>query len=340
MKDILNYSLLGHNTFGMDVKCARFVEFSTPEELGYALGVVRGQGRPLLVIGGGSNLLFTRDFDGVVLHSAIMGCSPAPSADGTYVDLRCGSGEKWDDVVSLCVEKGWHGMENLSYIPGEVGASAVQNIGAYGVEVKDLIVGVEAMEVDTGRIVAFGSEECGYGYRSSRFKREWKGRYVVTHVTYRLDTRFRPHLDYGNIRQSLQDKGIDVPTPRQLRDVVIGIRRSKLPEPGVLGNAGSFFMNPIVPVDSYRALAASYPGMPHYVVDEGHVKVPAGWLIENCGWKGKAMGNVAVHDKQSLVLVNLGGAKGSDVVALCERICGDVRDRFGINITPEVNIID
>jgi len=340
MKDIRKYSLLGHNTFGMNVCCARFLEFTTPEELKNVVGELHKLAGRILVIGGGSNLLFTRDFNGVVLHSAIKGFSYTPCADGKHVLLRCGSGEKWDDVVAFCVGNGWHGMENLSYIPGEVGASAVQNIGAYGVEVKELIAMVEAVEISTGRFVTFECEDCAYGYRESRFKNEWKGRYVITHVTYRLTKDFNPNMDYGNVRQVLSAKGIDVPTPQQLRDAVIEMRRSKLPEPDVLGNAGSFFKNPIVSLECYQALSGCYPDMPHYAVDASHVKIPAGWLIEKCGWKGRTMGRAGVHDKQSLVLVNLGDATGDEVVALCKAVIRDVYDTFGIELHPEVNIID
>ena len=224
-----------------------------------------------------------------------------------------------------------------------MGASAVQNIGAYGVEAKDYIERIEAVEIATSRVVTIPAEHCGYGYRQSKFKQEWKNRYLITHVTYRLSTDFQPHLDYGNIREALRQAygadDVSALTAQQLRDAIIGIRNAKLPDPKVMGNAGSFFMNPIVNRGKYEQLAALYPGMPHYEVDKDHVKIPAGWMIDQCGWKGKALGRAGVHDKQALVLVNLGGATGDEIVRLCQAIQKDVEAKFGIVIHPEVNII-
>ena len=224
MKDFLDHSLLAHNTFGIEARCHRFIEFSNIEEAQAAAGIVHEADLPLLIVGEGSNLLLTRDFPGIVLHSAIKGREVTEQADGNIM-LRCGSGETWDDIVAYCVEKGWYGSENLSLIPGEVGASAVQNIGAYGVEAKDLIYKVEAVEIATGRVVEFSNEECRYAYRDSRFKHEWKNRYLVTYVTYRLSSSFTPDLDYGNIRSSLEAEGIAVPTASQLRQTIVKIRR-------------------------------------------------------------------------------------------------------------------
>ena len=214
----------------------------------------------------------------------------------------------------------------------------MQNIGAYGAEVKDLIDQVETIEVGTGKKRVFTREECHYGYRYSRFKGEWKGRMVVTHVTFVLSKTFTPKLDYGHIREELAASGIQQPTAQELRDVIIRIRQSKLPDPKVEGNAGSFFMNPVVERDCFNRLRAQYPAMPHYEVDGGHVKIPAGWMIEQCGWKGKSMGRAGVHDKQALVLVNRGGATGAEVLALCEQVRADVKEKFGVDIHPEVNI--
>lgn len=339
MKDIQGCSLLGHNTFGIEAHCRRFVEFNSVGELQRFVTSLSSNDYPLLIIGEGSNLLPTHDFEGTVLHSAIMGREVVVD-DGDSVLLRCGSGETWDDVVAYCVANGWHGAENLSLIPGEVGASAVQNIGAYGVEAKDLIYKVEAVEISSGNTVEFANADCQYSYRQSRFKHEWKNRYVITHVTYRFSHKLNPDLDYGNIRHALESKGIDgVPTASQLRDTIIEIRQSKLPDPKVMGNAGSFFMNPIVDRSVYERLASQYAGMPHYVVDGGRVKIPAGWMIEQCGWKGKSLGRAGVHDRQALVLVNRGGATGDEVVALYQRIIEDVKAKFGIEIHPEVNVI-
>ena len=338
MKDLLNYNLKAHNTFGIDASCRRYVEFDTAQEAIDALPAIYAEGE-MLILGGGSNLLLTADFPGTVVRSAIHGVYSAPSDDGESVLLCCGSGEVWDDVVATCVEHGWHGAENLSLIPGEVGASAVQNIGAYGAEAKDLIQEVEAVEIETGRLVTMRGSDCGYGYRDSRFKHEWKNRFFITAVTYRLSREFRPQLDYGNIRHELEARGIDHPTPWQLRQVIIDIRNAKLPDVKVEGNAGSFFVNPVISREKYLQLLTDYPQMPHYTIDEEHEKIPAGWLIERCGWKGRSMGNAGVHDKQALVLVNKGGATGQEVLALSKAIKADVMARFGIEIQSEVNIV-
>lgn len=338
MKDIKNYNLLNHNTFGISGNCRRFVEFDNVDELQTCVRSITAEDKPLLIIGGGSNLLLTRDFPGLVLHSAIMRREVVKESEGK-VWLRCGSGETWDDIVAYAVEKGWYGAENLSLIPGEVGASAVQNIGAYGAEAKDLITKVEAVEIATGNVVEFSNEDCRYSYRQSRFKNEWKDHYVITYVTYCFSLDFCPDLDYGNIRHSLEEQGISKPTAQQLRQTIINIREAKLPDPKVTGNAGSFFMNPVVGRDVYERLAAQHEGMPHYVVDADHIKIPAGWMIEQCGWKGASLGRAGVHDRQALVLVNRGGATGEEVVTLYKRIIEDVRAKFGIEIHPEVNVI-
>ncbi len=332
MFNVTDYSLLAHNTFGIDAKCGRFVEYSTVEE---ACKIACMLVEPYLLIGAGSNLLLTQDFDGTVVHSSIKGVEPQQNSR-----IRCGSGEIWDEVVAWCVDHGYYGAENLSLIPGEVGASAVQNIGAYGAEVKDLIVSVEAVEIGTGKLCVFSREECQYGYRDSRFKHEWKNKYLITHVVYQLtNDDSKKTTEYGNIRSELERRGIEHPTAAELREVVIAIRESKLPDPKEMGNAGSFFMNPVVSREKFEALLAQYPDMPHYYIDADHEKIPAGWMIDQCGWKGRSLGRAGVHDKQALVLVNRGGATGADIVALCQQIQHDVREKFGIDIHPEVNII-
>ena len=338
MIDKKDYSLLEHNTFGIDASCRRFLEYSSIEEARLVADILRGGNNPFLIIGGGSNLLLTKDYAGVVVHSAIKGIEAEEQADGTVM-LTCGSGEVWDDVVAYSVERGWYGAENLSIIPGEVGASAVQNIGAYGAEVCQIIDKIEAVEIATGDIRIFDVEECGYGYRQSRFKKEWKDCYLMTHVTYRLAKQHSLRLEYSNIKAELERKGINEPTLKQLRQVIIDIRNEKLPDPKVEGNAGSFFMNPVVSKEKYEELAALYPNMPHYTIDAEHEKIPAGWMIDQCGWKGKSLGRAGVHSKQALVLVNRGGATGEEIVQLCETIRKDVCDRFGIDIHPEVNVI-
>ena len=333
MKDLSNYSLKGHNTFGIEACCRRFLEYESVEEAVEIARVLRQEKAPYIIIGGGSNLLLTKDFEGIVVHSAMKGC---------YFEnclMVCGSGETFDDVVQLSLEKGLYGMENLSLIPGDVGASAVQNIGAYGAEAKDVIEWVESVSIPTGEVCTFSAEDCCYGYRDSRFKRDWKNLYLITHVAYRLSSDFKPRLDYGNIRAELERQGITSPDALQLRQTIIDIRNAKLPDPKVTGNAGSFFMNPVVGREKYEELAASYENMPHYTIDADHEKIPAGWLIDQCGWKGKSLGRAGVHPKQALVLVNLGGATGQEIVDLCRAIQQDVQQKFGIEIKPEVNII-
>ena len=334
MKDIRNYSLKDHNTFGIDAACCRFLEYATVEEAQEVAALLRDSTAPYLLIGRGSNLLLTRDFPGTVVCSALRGID---ALEGQQI--RCGSGEEWDDVVAWCVDHNLYGAENLSLIPGTVGASAVQNIGAYGAEVKDLIVSVEAVEIATGQVRTFTNEACHYSYRDSRFKHEWKDRYLITHVVYQLAADQPLNTVYGNIAQELKRRAITHPTMAQLRQVIIDIRQSKLPDPKVMGNAGSFFMNPVIGRQQFEQLLEHYPEMPHYYIDEQHEKIPAAWMIDQCGWKGRSLGRAGVHDRQALVLVNRGGATGSEVVALCRAIQQDVRDRFGIDIHPEVNII-
>lgn len=337
MKDFYDFNLKEHNTFGIDVKCRRFIEFESVDELLQIVNSLTDADKPLLVLGGGSNMLFTADYEGTVLHSAIKGHVAVQTDEG--IMLRCGSGEVWDDIVSLCVSNRMYGAENLSLIPGDVGASAVQNIGAYGAEAKDIILKVEAVDLQTGKMCEFTNEECEYAYRKSKFKGEWRNRFVITYVTYKLSEVFCPCLDYGNIRAELEKRNIKVPTAEQLRNVIIDIRNEKLPDPKVEGNAGSFFMNPVVPKAKYEELVARFGNVPHYSVDDNNEKIPAGWMIDQCGWKGKSLGKAGVHSRQALVLVNRGGAEGNDIVALCDAIKRDVRDKFGIDIVPEVNII-
>ena len=346
------------NTFGIDARCTRLLEFSSVDELRnhwQEIAEARRQGR-LLIIGRGSNLLPTGDYDGLVVRSRIMGrtiiedCVPSGSlstGEGGGRGRCCvciGSGETVDDIIAWSIAQDLYGMENLSIIPGEVGASAVQNIGAYGVEAKDFITSLHALDIETGEIVEITNAECEYGYRQSRFKKDWKNRFIITDVTYQLSTTFTPHLDYGNIRKVLEEKGISCDikdgqlTAQLLRDTIIDIRNAKLPDYNVEGNAGSFFMNPIVSKEKLEELLAKYPNMPYYPTEDA-VKLPAGWLIDQCGWKGKTLGRAGVHDKQALVLVNKGGATGEEVVALCRQVQKDVLERFGVEIHPEVNIV-
>lgn len=351
-----NYSLLRHNTFGIPAEARYFAEYASVEQLQeelqsyYSLcGYTPGKGdRPrVLHVGSGSNLLFLGDFDGLVLHSAIKGIEVVGQT-GEAVLVRVGAGMVWDDFVAESIQRGWYGLENLSLIPGEVGASAVQNIGAYGSEVKDFIVRVHLWDMTEMKPCVKEVEEMAYAYRYSALKSdELRGRYAVTHVEFRLSLTFQPHIEYGGLRKALAERGVAVGAndggklldAETLRSVIIETRQGKLPDPSVLGNAGSFFMNPIVDRALFEALLAQYPDMPHYEVDAERVKIPAGWMIEKSGWKGRSLGKAGVYEKQALVLVNLGGASGEDIVRLCETVRADVKAKFGVDIHPEVNFI-
>ena len=337
MQQYTNYSLLQHNTFQMDVRAALYVEYNSVDELCKFLlsQEFENHRNKFIHIGAGSNLLFAGDYSGLVLHSAIRDLAVAEDTR-EYQLLRVGAGYVWDDFVAYCVGHELAGVENLSAIPGEVGASAVQNIGAYGVEVCDVIERVEAIDLQ-GNVRIFSKEECQYGYRDSIFKKELRGQYIITHVVYRLMKSPTFKLGYGDLRARVEAEG--APTLSAVRKAVTAIRDSKLPDPKKLGNAGSFFTNPVIPSEQYEALKIQYPDMPSYAIDDTHVKVPAGWLIEHVGWKGRALGRAAVHDRQALVLVNKGGATGNEVMQLAHRISEDIYTQYGIRVVPEVNYI-
>lgn len=341
MQTFTDISLLHRNTFGIDERCATLWVYQNVADAQQAACDTRLQTAPYLLLGGGSNLLLTQRFDGTVVTPEKRFDVHVEQQTADSVMLRCWAGTTFDDVVAYAVEHGWHGLENLSLIPGECGASAVQNIGAYGAEAKDVLVDVEAVEIPSGRRVVIPAAECGYGYRESRFKHEWKDRYIIVSVAYRLSTTFVPALDYGNIRAELERQGVDSDqlTARQLREVIIGIRRAKLPDPEVTGNAGSFFMNPVVDADTFGRLQATHPDLRYFDLGGGRYKIPAGWMIDQCGWKGKSLGRAGVHDKQALVLVNRGGATGQEVVALMQAVQASVRERYGLELQPEVNVI-
>lgn len=316
----------------MDVMADRLIEFANEDELKSAL---TGAVKPLLFMGGGSNLLFLNNYSGTVLHSVIDNINIVAEDDNS-VSVRVGSGVVWDDFVAYCVEKGWWGVENLSLIPGEVGASAVQNIGAYGVEVKDVLQSIEAISVDDLSKRIFTNAECNYGYRDSIFKKSLKGKYVITYVTYRLSKKANPNIGYGALKSVLAEN----PSLKEIRDAIIAVRNSKLPDPKVYGNAGSFFMNPVIPMEQFVALQSRYPDIPSYPASDGYIKVPAGWLIEKSGWKGKSLGNAAVYEKQALVLINRGGATGMEVKHLADTVIADIKEIFGITLHAEVNYIE
>ncbi len=329
-----NYSLEPHNTFHLPVKTRWFMEYDSEDDLKKILRDEYFQECLSTHIGAGSNLLFLNDYNGIVLHSRIRGMEVVAEDEASVV-LRVGAGEVWDEVVAYAVERGWHGIENLSLIPGEAGAAAVQNIGAYGVELKDVLVSVEAYNQLTFEKKIFPVEDCGYGYRESRFKDPHQDPQIITQVNLRLSKRPAFTLDYGQLGERVGAE----PTLRAVRDAVIAIRREKLPDPAVLGNAGSFFKNPMVDAGDALRLRERYPEMPVYPAADGKVKIPAAWLIEQCGFKGKRHGDVGVYDKQALVLVNYGGATGDEIALVAESIRTAVNEHFGIELMPEVKYI-
>ena len=340
-------SLRPYNTFGLDVQARYFARFTSADELRQLLALPLVQAGPRLILGGGSNLLLTQDFAGVVLKNEIKGLEIiGDDADAHTALLRAGAGESWHGLVEYALDEALSGVENLSLIPGTVGAAPLQNIGAYGTELQDTFERLEALEISTGQLRVFGKEECGFGYRESVFKGLLKNQFVVTAVVLRLHraSAGRPtNVSYGAIRETLAELSIEAePTPRDVSAAVVHIRRSKLPDPADIGNAGSFFKNPELSQARFDDLRGRYPGLPGYPVPGG-VKVPAGWLIEQAGFKGLRRGTGAgthgVHAQQALVLVNHGGATGQELRELAEDIIRAVREQFGIELHPEVNIL-
>ena len=334
IKQYIDVSLLERNTFGIEAKAARLVEFSTVDALvDFLAGGFSGKS---LVIGGGSNLLFVGDFDGTLFHSAIMDIDVVEET-ATDVLLRVGSGVNWDNLVAYTVEKGWHGLENLSLIPGEVGASAVQNVGAYGVEAGDLIEKVETIRIADAAACSFTKADCDFAYRHSIFKSAEKGRHIVTYVTYRLQKSAAFKLSYGNLNDKVEELG--GATLANVRRAVCEIREAKLPNPSEIGSAGSFFMNPIVDAAKAATLKEQYSAMPQYPLSTGDVKLSAGWLIEQCGWKQTPHEHVGVYKHQALVVVNLGGATGREVLDFAQAVVASVKGKFGVSLNMEVNVI-
>ena len=331
-----NVSLKSLNTFKVEAQAARYVRFDGPDEIVDYL-----RRHPLgdsyhLVLGGGSNLLFVEDVDGIVLHPLLKGFDVL-TADRRHVWVRAMAGEAWDDLVAHAVANGWGGIENLSLIPGSVGASAVQNIGAYGVEVKTVIERVEAVSLVSGKPVTVSPSACRFAYRYSNFKGPWAGRFIITAVVFKLDRQPAFVLDYPNVGEMA--RGFGALSLDTVRRAIIAIRQRKLPDPSVIGNAGSFFKNPVVTNDALADLLRRWPDLPHYPQGQGRFKLAAGWLIERCGWKGRRVGRAAVHDRQALVLVNLGRATGQEILALSERIRQSVRTLFGVDLEREVQVV-
>ena len=324
------------NTFGIPAHARVYAEYTSLEELRALLQTYKSE--RLLHIGAGSNLLFTKDFDGVVLHSRIC-FARALEEDAEGVNIEAGAGIVMDDLIAQVADMGLYGLENLSHIPGEVGASAVQNVGAYGVEAKDVIREVHAIAVESGEECVFTNADCRFGYRDSIFKNEWKGQYIITSVVFHLGKQPQPRLDYGNLRQALAGKE---PTPMNIREAVIAIRKQKLPEPAELGSAGSFFKNPIITHVHFQTILQqeqkTAAEIPHFETADG-IKIPAAWLIEQCGWKGKRQGGAQVYEKQPLVIVNTGNATAQDIITLAADIMESIAQRFQITLHPEVNYI-
>ncbi|TXK44273.1 UDP-N-acetylmuramate dehydrogenase [Pontibacter qinzhouensis] len=333
-----DYSLKPYNTFGIDVKAKFFARFQTVEELQELLKLPEVWQEEKLILGGGSNILFTKDFNGLVLLNSIKGMQVLEQ-DDEFAYVKAGGGEAWHDLVLFALKEQLAGLENLSLIPGTVGAAPLQNIGAYGVELKDVFHELEAIELASGEPYIFDHEACRFGYRDSIFKNEAKGKYVVTFVTFKLRKQHQVNTSYGAIQEVLRDMKVQEPTIQDVSVAVCAIRMSKLPDPKEIGNAGSFFKNPEIPILKFDLLKETYPAMPAYPVSELTVKVPAGWLIEQCGWKGKVIQNYGVHKNQALVLVNYGGAAGGDIRALAYEIIQSVKEKFGIELHPEVNIL-
>ena len=342
MQTFTDCPLASRNTFGIDARARLWVEYDSVAELQDLIWQRQRQAdaTPLLHFGQGSNLVVMGDLDATVLHSRIRDIVvTADEGDNIYV--RVGAGLLWDAWVAYTLDSGWYGLENLSGIPGEVVAASVQNIGAYGVEAKDSILYVDAIDLATAEVRHFSASELDYGYRHSRLKADLRGRYAVTHVHFRLSHSFRPRLDYGGLAAELRRRDIrdyDLTAP-SLRRIVLDLRRDKLPDPSQLGNAGSFFKNPVVEGDVAARIAAANPGMPRYDQPDGRVKIPAAWLIEQTGWKGRALGPAAVYERQALVIVNTGGATGADIAAITQRIRSDVEQRFGICLEAEAQFV-
>ena len=330
-----NISLKAYNTFGIDVKASRFVSIASLYELQQLLNAEKD----FFLISGGSNLLLTRDIERLVVHIDIQGISIDREEENS-VFLTVNAGENWHEFVLWCIAQNYGGLENLSLIPGNVGTSPIQNIGAYGVEVKDCITKVEALEIATNKLVSFSNEACNFGYRNSIFKNEVKGKYILTSVSFRLTTKnHQLTTSYGAIENELAVQKIKIPTLKNISDAIIRIRKSKLPDPKEIGNSGSFFKNPVISKKQFLRLQKENPSIPNYPVSETEIKVPAGWLVEQSGFKGKRFGDAGVHEKQALVLVNYGSATGIEIFQLAEKIQQTVFKKFEIALEIEVNVV-
>ena len=337
MEILQDYPLKDLNTFGVAVNSRYFVSISSTNQLKDVLNTNIAGSNPLLIIGGGSNILFTRDFPGLIILNSIKGIEIIEE-DSSKVLIASGGGEVWQDLVDFALKHNLGGLENLSLIPGSVGAAPIQNIGAYGVELKETMESLTAIELSTGKERTFTNAECSFGYRNSVFKNDLKDKYLITHVYLRLSKQPKLNTSYGAINSLLKEKGIELPTVKDVSKAVIEIRQSKLPDPAKLGNAGSFFKNPVIDKVDYEGLKLLFTNIPGYI-NGSEVKIPAAWLIEQCGWKGRQFGDVGVHDKQPLVLVNHGNGTGEEIKNLANDIKVSVADKFGIELEVEPRII-
>lgn len=331
-----NISLRPYNTFHTKANAKYFASFSNTDELEELLDF--GMKYPKLVLGGGSNILFTRDVDGLVLKNEIKGITELHE-DNEYVYVKTGAGEIWHQFVLYCIQKEWGGVENLSLIPGNVGASPIQNIGAYGVEIDDVFWSLEAYHLQDKKIKTFTKTDCEFGYRESIFKKKYKGQFIILNVTFQLRKDPRFNTSYGAIEQELERMGIQEQSLKAISDAVINIRTSKLPDPAIVGNAGSFFKNPVVDFDKCQSLQSIFPNIIAYSSGNNKMKLAAGWMIEQCGWKGQRKGDAGCHEKQALVLVNYGNASGKEIYDLSEEIIQSVKDKFGVVLEREVNVL-
>ena len=338
MNIIENYPLLKLNTFGVDVKAKYFISINTVNELIDLTKTKVFKDLQLLILGGGSNILFTKDFDGLIILNNIKGKEIIDQTQES-IFLKIGAGENWHELVMYTVDNGWGGIENLSLIPGNTGTAPMQNIGAYGVEIKETFVELEALEISSGKIVKFNNSDCEFGYRESVFKNKMKNQYIILNITLELKKNPVLNINYGDVKAILESQNINNPSIKEVSNTIISIRQSKLPDPKIIGNSGSFFKNPIVSLNQLEFIKKKYPNVVNYKINENEVKIAAGWMIERAGWKGKKFNNHGVHEKQALVLVNYGLANGMEIFNLSEEIILDIKDKFGITLEREVNII-
>ncbi|SIO54878.1 UDP-N-acetylmuramate dehydrogenase [Chitinophaga niabensis] len=338
MSVLENVSLRPYNTFGIDATARYFASFDSPAVLQAILEDPKWEGVPKMILGGGSNILLTKDYEGLVLKNEIKGIHILKE-DEEHVYVQAGAGENWHQFVMYCIDKNLAGLENLSLIPGNVGASPMQNIGAYGVEIKDVFYELDAWHVKDQQLVKFSKEACEFGYRESVFKRKYKDQFVILQVTYRLNKIPHFNTSYGAIEQEMERMGVKELSIRAISDAVIQIRSSKLPNPAEIGNAGSFFKNPEISKEKYEALKEAFPAIVAYPLPHDQYKLAAGWLIEQSGWKGYRDGDAGVHAKQALVLVNYGHASGEELVELSWKVIESVKEKFGVVLEREVNII-